>query len=304
MCVMEEEIKSIQGLMTEKFKVLQDSVQELVQKSVQNQARGVDVSAPERPSYANIARNEKSVLVIKKRATGETANMEDVQTIAENTGSAVTNAYKNSSGDAIIVCESKDSVEKMRPALVESMTDFTVVSPPARRPTVNISEINRNYSKDELFKVIKAQNINRGIEITEDNFNILFIKPHAKNNSLYMAVIRVSDAIRDAIKHAGDKVCIGSIACPVFDRFFVRRCNKCQGLNHWKDECKADKPVCGRCSGEHETRDCSSTTRKCSNCTAAGISENNHETSWVKCKTYISAQNKFKSTINYYNTLN
>ena len=202
------------------------------------------------------------------------------------------------------MCESKDSVEKMRPALVESMTDFTVVSPPARKPTINIAEIGKNYSKEELFDIIKAQNHSRGIKITEENFKILFLKPHSKNDKLFMAVVRVEDEIRDAIQRAGNKIIICSTACPVFDRLFVKRCNHCQGLTHWKDVCSAPNPVCGRCAGTHETRNCNIDTIKCANCTLAGITDNKHETSWHKCTAYVNAQQKFKSTINYYNNLN
>ena len=76
------------------------------------------------------------------------------------------------------------------------------------------------------------------------------------------------------------------------------------GLKHWKDDCKADKPICGRCSGEHETNNCTSDTIKCTNCVLAGHSDVNHETSWHQCAVYVNAQNKFKATINYYNKLN
>ena len=84
----------------------------------------------------------------------------------------------------------------------------------------------------------------------------------------------------------------------------VRRCNHCQLLGHWKDDSEADKATCGKCSGDHETKDCTSRTLKCTNCAKAGFKKTNHETSWNKCPSYISAQDKFKSTVNYYSKSN
>ena len=71
------------------------------------------------------------------------------------------------------------------------------------------------------------------------------------------------------------------------------------------NECKAGRPTCGRCSGEHETKDCNRDNPvKCHNCTAAKITENQHETSDRNCGAYINAQEKYKSTVNYYNKSN
>ena len=318
LCVMEEQmttmtdmilqIKNANNGQTGNNDVLTQEVSELkvlVQNLVQKSTADREVrNEPPPVSYASKAR-EKSVIVIKKKESGEKANIEEVQSIAVRTGSAVSKTYINETGDAVVVCENNDAQAKMKPALVTNMSEFKVVTPPARKPTINIAEIDKNYSKEELFAIIKAQNSSRGIEITDENFKILFLKPHQKDDKLFMAVVRVSDDIRDAIKHAGgDRVIVNSIACPVFNRFFVRRCNYCQGLNHWKDECKAQAPVCGKCAGAHETKNCTSDTKKCANCTLAGITDNNHEASFHNCKSYVNAQERLKSTINYFNKLN
>ena len=317
MCVMEEQMRAMTDMMTEmknskgeqattnndaltqEVTELKSLVQNLVQKSTT-----VPETQPEPPKITYASKVEKSVIVVKKTATGQEANIEDIQNIAVRTGSAVSKAYRNETGDAVVVCENKDAQEKMRPALQTTMSDFKVVTPPARKPTINIAEISKKYSKEELFDVIKAQNASRGIAITAENFQILFIKPHQKDESLFMSAVRVADNLRDAIKSADNRIIVNSVSCPVFDRFFVRRCNRCQGLNHWKDDCCAENPICGTCAGEHETKNCTSESIKCVNCTNAGITSNRHKTSWYKCTAYENAQEKFKSTINYYNKLN
>ena len=319
MCLMEEQLRSITTMMKEtkeketdiaqlvtsntnmnvELDKLRSTVNTLVEKTV---AGSNSVTASK--TYADIARGEKSILVIKKNNNGESAKMEEVQQVAVDTGSAVTTAYTNPTGDTVVVCENHRAQEKMKPALEHTMSDFTVVAPKARKPTINIAGITADHGKEDLFKIIQNQNRERGITVTDDNFQILFTKKHAKNDKLFMAVARVSDDIRDAVKGAGNRVCVGSVACRVYDRFFVRRCNICQQFGHWKEDCTATRPTCGRCSEAHETSDCTSTVLKCKNCADAGFSKTNHETSWHKCASYISAQDKFKSTVNYYNKSN
>ena len=60
-------------------------------------------------------------------------------------------------------------------------------------------------------------------------------------------------------------------SCPVYDHFYVKRCNKCQRFHHYKNECKAVKPSCGKCAGEHETDKCETCDKEnfvpvCVNC--------------------------------------
>ena len=72
-------------------------------------------------------------------------------------------------------------------------------------------------------------------------------------------------------------------------------------FNHFKNDCPADTPVvCGKCSGNHDTRSCTSHTVKCHNCDKLKYSETDHETLYYKCRAYVEAQKKLESTINYY----
>ena len=127
------------------------------------------------------------------------------------------------------------------------------------------------------------------------------MKKQYKTPNLYKAVVRVSSDIRQAIERSGDHLNIGLTSCSVYDDFFIRRCNKCQGFNHWKDDCPADIPaICGRCGESHDTKSCKSTTVKCANCMKAGFSDISHESSSGKCQAYMEAQKRLHDTINYY----
>ena len=149
---------------------------------------------------------------------------------------------------------------------------------------------------------MKSQNASKfeGIDLNEDNFKVIFYRSQVKNKDLYKAKVRVSEEVRKRIYNANNKLNIGLRSCPVFDEFFIKKCNKCQKFYHYKDECKAEKVVCGKCCGEHDTKDCTSTVAKCYNCVQAKHEDTNHATSYYKCPVFIDAQRKLESTINYY----
>ena len=95
-------------------------------------------------------------------------------------------------------------------------------------------------------------------------------------------------------------------AIKVYDRFYVKRCNKCNQFGHYVKDCNNSK-VCGVCcSEEHESEGCPNkdTTDmnlvKCINCKNRNLEEKGHKASWFKCPAYIEAQKKVKGTIPYY----
>ena len=73
----------------------------------------------------------------------------------------------------------------------------------------------------------------------EENTEVIFIAPMKdQEQERYQAVIRVSGTIRDRIKANGNRVFVGSTSCPVYDRFFIKRCNRCQEVHHFAKDCK------------------------------------------------------------------
>ena len=154
-----------------------------------------------------------------------------------------------------------------------------------------------------LLEKVKSQNAAKfaGIELDEHNFKVIFTRAQVKNPNLFKAIVRVSEDVQNAIERSRNKLNIGLTSCPVYDDFFIRRCNKCQGLNHWKEDCPQSSPViCGKCSEDHETQSCTSDVVKCANCAKHSYADTSHKTSYYKCRVYVEAQEKLKSTINYY----
>ena len=332
MCVMEEDMKGIRDEMSDKFSGLENMIRELANK--ENPVPAETVPVPDEmneklnglenlireftnkenhvpantvpaqaPTYAEAAKSTQSVIVIKKKTNGPSASMDLIYDAAIELNAAVTKAYTNKVGDTVVVCEDEKSKEAMLPVLRNTMENYKVVTPASRLPTVAIIDMTSNYSKENLLQRVKSQNASKfaGVELDENSFKVVFTRAQVKNKNLYKAIVRVSEEVRSAIERAKNKLNIGLSSCPVYDDFFIRRCNRCQCFNHWKEDCPRSSPVvCGKCSGEHDTQSCTSDVIKCANCTKHNYTDTNHEASYYKCRAYVEAQEKLKSTINYY----
>ena len=306
LCVMEEDMKGIRDEIKDKFSGLENMIRELSNSNKINPVPADIAPAyvpAHAPSYANVVKSTQSVIVIKKKTNGPPADMDKIYKAAVDSNAAVAKAYTNNVGDTVVVCEDDKSKESMLPVLKNTMENYEVVTPASRRPTITVINMPSNYSKADLLERVKSQNASKfsGIELDEHNFKVIFTRAQVKNPKLFKAIVRVSEDVRYAIERAKNKLNIGLTSCLVFDDFFIRRCNKCQGLNHWKEDCPHSTPVvCGNCSGDHETQSCTSDDVKCANCAKHSYTDTNHQTSYYKCRVYVEAQEKLKSTINYY----
>ena len=143
-----------------------------------------------------------------------------------------------------------------------------------------------------------------GLNDSGNEFNVLLVK-HVPKTNTHSAVVRVSCSMRDAIRSNRNRVYVGINSCRVFDRFYVKRCNKCQKFGHFQINCPNQK-TCGYCSGSHESDSCTLkeahdiTKLKCANCKHDGLPDCGHSTFWHQCPSYMNAQKKLKSTIPYY----
>ena len=97
--------------------------------------------------------------------------------------------------------------------------------------------------------------------------------------------VSVSTTLRDAISFRGNKITLGLQSCKVYDRYHVKRCNKCQDFGHYMDACPTpDVTICGKCSSHHHsTNNCDSDQIVCINCVRDGHTSNNHPTSSSQC---------------------
>ena len=249
-----------------------------------------------------------SVLVLKKPADKPSVDPRTIKQAVLSSRAGVSSTYVNPRGETVMKFENDAARDRLAANLREKVGRDEIFLPPSRMPTIRVTGMDENHTPEEVFSSAKDLNAEHGIIINENNFKVLFVRPHAKNANKFQATVRVSNEIRSLIQHRDNKLYVGVNLCHIFDHFHVKRCNLCQGYNHYKEDkntkikCTKD-PICGKCAGPHETDTCHVTDFKCFHCVANKF-DHGHETSNPQCKSYIAAQKKLEQSIGFYKKKN
>ena len=166
---------------------------------------------------------------------------------------------------------------------------------------------------DEFNHTIIAVNPGlRSLVEAGETFHVLSMreqKRSVQSKRLFQASVRVSPVVRKFIEKQDDYLSIGLYRCKVYDHFYIKRCNHCQQYGHYKANCKAPTPVCGHCTGSHESESCTKKkapdfTPSCINCKKSKNDSSMHSHSAIdrSCPTYQNEQQRLKKSIPYYNS--
>lgn len=183
----------------------------------------------------------------------------------------VTNSFKNKTGDLIVVCDTSDSRDELQ-RIIQSNTENATIKPVTnKKPSITIVGLNKEYSKEEVMKLLVTQNQHIRLFSTvndlAEHIEIHDIKPTRANPKVFQVFASVSDVLRGGLRNFDDKVTIGLLKCKIYDRFHIKRCNNCQGLGHYYKECPNPQNTnCAKCSQNHSTNECSVDVVKCINC--------------------------------------
>ena len=249
----------------------------------------------------------KATMIIDQ--TSDRSNpKKDLEKLVLQNGIHVNKIYQNRTGDTVVELPTQNHRSNLAEKLNQSDVKFR--NPDDLLPTISVSNLENELSRDNLSSIIKQAHpeIKSFIE-KGGTFSVLNVRKQNKNDK-YQANIRVSNNIRQFIENIGNRLYIGLQSCKVHDHFFVKHCNYCQKFGHFVGDCNAEKPTCGICaSQEHQSKDCKSTgSETCSNCKSSKNSEINqncsHRTSDINCASYKQAQSKLRNSILYYSSKN
>ena len=134
--------------------------------------------------------------------------------------------------------EARDRLEEK----VKELAGQTAHSLSDKEPSISLVGLTEELSKVELKERIRDQNPDMKTLIDDgENFTILFMKPPTGVYSHYQIIARVSPKIRDAIKSNWNRLYVGMEAIKVYNRFYVKRCNKCNQFGHYVKDCNNSK---------------------------------------------------------------
>ena len=203
--------------------------------------------------------------------------------------------FTNKQGDLVLVCESTEKRDQLKELVHSAKDDISMNTPKPKQNSITIVGMTREYSTNEIKQLIVQQNmlIKRFTEANkiDDHFKIHSVKPIKNDAERFQVSASVSDTLREGFKKSKDKLIVGVNSCKIYDRTQVKRCNNCQLFGHFAANCPTpSKPACGKCSGEHPTKDCTSTDRGCVNCKRNNTEYLSHSAFFHKCPSLLRFQ--------------
>lgn len=304
----------------EKFDEVQDQLEELklLMEKLLTKETPQEPPAPHQPlASVNSIWNDKekmenvkaqrAVLVVKSSGDEEKCkeNQQVVEATIMDNNIPVIESHKNKSGDLVVHFENEEIRDEVRDLVSSTgiVPEIIMTTPTEARPSITIVGLPREYKKEEIVHMVTMQNANiknfADSNNIDDHFQVHAVRPCKNNPSCFQVFASVSFILREGLRANKDKVTCGMISCKVYDRYHVKKCNNCQKFGHYVLECPTKSvPNCGKCSGNHPTRDCEELhQQKCINCIRNNIDEYFHTTNSHKCPCLIKEQEVLKKKI-------
>ena len=162
------------------------------------------------------------------------------------------------------------------------------------------------YGEEDQEDVIKRNLIERNrylkdVENIEEKIKFIFKKP-AKGSTQHF-VFKCEPEIRALINKHGDCINLNWGRYFVRDRYHVQTCYHCQRLGHITTECpskqKREDPVCYKCSGNHMSKDCTNTDKKCINCIRHKKPDTSHSANESCCPVYMAEIDRARASTDH-----
>ena len=250
----------------------------------------------------------RASLLIKRNAElGRSVDIEKLEKTAIENGIPVNSVHVTESGDTFINLPDKESSEKLQPLIKETDPSHEIITLKSKLPTIALLGVTNKYTKSDITKMILSQNsVIRGLVEDGSHISVVYTKEPMDESPYHQVVLRVSPNIRRAIANNDNKLHMGKVVHKVVNRFYVRRCNVCQGYGHHQERCPTPhSPICGYCSeNTHTSRECpiksgSTNAFSCHNCKSKNLDHKGHSTFWHNCPSYKEQQKKLERTIDY-----
>ena len=238
------ELISVKKTMGDELDTVKAKLQE-VSESVVNKtmttSSASDAAAPQSPWHDTArVKNIRSSLVLRGKAkpteTEKEADLEKLKSLAVSNNIPVSRVGHDSSGNTYIDCPTAEDSSLLQPLLTENFQDKEVSVIKPKLPCVTIVGIQDEVTNSNFSTLVSKQNpMIDGLISSGEELSVVFVK--SVSDGSFTVVAKVSAKIRDALRSMQNRVFLGISSCRVYDRFFIKRCNKCQEFGHYKADC-------------------------------------------------------------------
>jgi len=246
-------------------------------------------------SYASVLK-ETTLVLTPKNCEIETAELKDkVRKSINPEESRITGFHATSSNKLILKSGNTDTDSFASSMQTKLGQDFEIEIRDNDIKRLKLVRFrNDNFPLDEIAQAIAKQNEN---EIKSPDKLKIVKEIQCKSDSRFSTLILQVDSLSHKLALAKGFLNIKWSKFKVFDAFSVTRCYKCSRFGHKIADCKAANSVCSKCSGCHESKDCTVAYFTCVNCAEAKSKYNldidiSHPAYSPKCPTMLSKLQK------------
>lgn len=224
----------------------------------------------------------------------ENVNMADL-------GVGITDMRDAREGAVVIKCKDVSDANKLKLNLQQQLGEnYLATIPNKRNPRIKIVGIEKEYTEDELKRVIKLQN--KDVLEEDSQIKLIVIKKMVKT---FLAIIECdAKSFRNIITKAEGRLFVDYRACRCYEYVSITKCYNCNQYNHTSKNCPNSKS-CGKCASiHHESKSCDSKKFHCINCKLSNdkykLNLNTEHSAYnIECPTYIRLLNSERGKIQY-----
>ena len=240
-------------------------------------------------SYAGALKKDKNLLVVKSTEKDSTVieRKEELASVLKDVPVVDTKFTNN--GNIVMNFASETERRVAADKITAEMKDTEMKLTRKLSPKIMICNVSKEENKEEVIDYMIGKNtFLQNIDGINDMIEMVFCKPAFGDTTHY--ILKCSPEVRQAIHRNGDVVCLKWARYTVRDRYHVLTCFHCQRHGHIEKYCKfkqnGDHNICGKCSGNHKNKECTSESEnyKCINCVRQSRHETNHSVNYRECE--------------------
>lgn len=240
-------------------------------------------------SYAAITK-EKNLLVVKSTDKDNNVASRKTELAKVLKDVPVVDTRFTSGGNVVMNFASESERQAAANKISNGLKNLEMNFTKKLHPKIMICNVSKEESKEDIVEFLVAKNVYlQSLNNVHEKIKLVFDKP-ANGNTVHY-ILKCTPDVRRLIHNHGDVVCLKWARYNVRDRYHVFNCYFCQRYGHSENNCKfksnGDVACCGKCAGNHPTKDCTVNTNdgaKCINCIRHSRDDVNHVVNSKQCK--------------------
>ena len=256
-------------------------------------------------SYAAAAK-PKNLLTIRATGDGGRASDKKLHVAKALKSLPVVDSKFQPNGNMVMNFSDKRSRDAAAAAIESSVEDVLVKKVGKIQPKIMLLNVDDQEEdidadhKEQFIETLREKNqFLNTIPDLDSKITFLFCKPAAKVETKHV-FLKISPELRNLIHNNGDKLFLNFGVYQIRDRYHVRICAHCQRFGHQEKDCKHshEPPVCGKCSEQHNTKNCQVTdlnSFKCISCSRTKQTHTGHRVGHRDCASLQAEQKQVQS---------